>query len=93
MMRSRPSGILAPLATDLDLTLVADEIEVAGGTIRNAVQRATFLAAEGRHPSRRRRLRSSRGKLHKIGRLITAYDFERLGRQFFPSHNGFDGLR
>ena len=70
---------LAPLGEDLDLDRLATEIEVAGGTIRNAALGAAFLAAEGDHPiTMATMVKALQRELHKIGRLITASDFEGL---------------
>jgi AAA+ superfamily predicted ATPase len=76
---------LAPLGRDLDLDRLAGDVEVSGGTIRNAALGAAFLAADGGHPITMETLvKALQREMHKIGRLITASDFERLGAPSSP---------
>ena len=71
---------MAPLSPDVDLARLADEVEISGGTIRNAALGAAFLAADGGHPIGMDTLvRAIQREMHKIGRLVTASDLERLG--------------
>jgi hypothetical protein len=70
---------LAPVGRDLDLGRLAKEIEVSGGTIRNAALGAAFLAADRGDPIDMDTLVVAlQREMHKIGRLVTASDFERL---------------
>jgi AAA+ superfamily predicted ATPase len=76
---------LAPLRGDVDFQRLADEVEVAGGTIRNAALGAAFLAADEGVPIGMDILvRAMQREMHKIGRLITASDLERLGHPSLP---------
>ena len=74
--RCFPPG--APLR-DVDLDSLADDLELTGGTIRNAALGAAFLAAdEGGAITMPVVVRAIQRELLKIGRLVTADDFERL---------------
>ena len=71
---------LVPLDRDVDLERLANEVEISGGTIRNAALGAAFLAADGGHPIAMETLvRAVQREMQKIGRLVTASDLERLG--------------
>jgi ATP-dependent 26S proteasome regulatory subunit len=71
---------LAPLGKDVDLDRLAQEVEVPGGTIRNAALGAAFLAAdEGHRITMDTLVRAMQREMHKIGRLITSSDLEGLG--------------
>ncbi|MEU0405812.1 ATP-binding protein [Streptomyces sp. NPDC006197] len=62
----------APVAPDVDLTLIAREYPVAGGSIKNIALNAAFLAAADGGPiSRRHILRGVRREFEKIGKLWT----------------------
>ncbi|MEU4217125.1 ATP-binding protein [Actinoplanes sp. NPDC026623] len=62
----------APLADDVDVASLAREFPVAGGTIRNIVLNAAFLAAaDGGVIDRRHILHGTRREFEKIGRLWT----------------------
>jgi AAA+ superfamily predicted ATPase len=76
---------LAPLSEDVDLGRLADEVEVSGGTIRNAALGAAFLAADGGSLiSMDTLVRAIQREMHKMGRLITASDIGRLGTPSLP---------
>jgi hypothetical protein len=75
--RGLPKG--APRADDLDLDALADQFEVSGGTIRNAVVGAAFLAAEeGTAITMAHAVASLRRELQKAGRLVSPGDFARF---------------
>lgn len=60
----------APVAPDIDVDVLAREFAVAGGTIRNIVLNAAFLAADdGSVITRRHILHGTRREFEKIGRL------------------------
>ncbi|MEV8509053.1 ATP-binding protein [Actinoplanes sp. NPDC051475] len=60
----------APVAADVDPEALGREFEVAGGTIRNIVLNAAFLAAgDGQVIDRRHILDGTRREFEKIGRL------------------------
>jgi SpoVK/Ycf46/Vps4 family AAA+-type ATPase len=62
----------APLAPDVDVEFLAREFTVAGGTIRNIVLNAAFLAAaDGGVISRQHILHGTRREFEKLGRLWT----------------------
>jgi len=64
-----PAG---PIAPDVDVEFLAREFAVAGGTIRNIVLSAAFLAAaDGGVIDRRHTLHGTRREFEKIGRLWT----------------------
>jgi AAA+ superfamily predicted ATPase len=66
----------APLADDLELDRLADTFELSGGTIRNAVMSAAFLAAEAGTPIGRAHVVTAlRSELRKMGRLVADADF------------------
>ncbi|MST35286.1 AAA family ATPase, partial [Acidimicrobiaceae bacterium USS-CC1] len=76
--RSVPTG--APVADDLDLDALADGVEISGGTIRNSVLTAAFLAAEAGTPiTMQLAVTAVRRELQKLGRLASAADFRSLG--------------
>ncbi len=76
---------VAPLGKDVDLERLAEEVEVSGGTIRNAALGAAFIAAEEAHSITMDTLvRAMQREMHKIGRLITAADLGRLGAPSLP---------
>ena len=65
----------APVAADLDLEALAQHFELSGGTIRNAMLGAAFLAAEAGTPiTMAVALRSLQMELRKIGRLVSDTD-------------------
>ena len=60
----------APVAADVDLGWLARQLEVAGGSIKNIVLNAAFLAAaDGGVIDRRHVLRGARREFEKIGKL------------------------
>jgi hypothetical protein len=62
----------APVAADVDTDALGRAFEVAGGTIRNIVLNAAFLAADdGQVIDRRHILSGTRREFEKIGRLWT----------------------
>jgi AAA+ superfamily predicted ATPase len=62
----------APVAPDVDVDVLARDFPVAGGTIRNIVVNAAFLAAaDGGVIDRHHILRGTRREYDKIGRLWT----------------------
>ena len=76
---------LAPLGRDIDLDRLAQDVEVSGGTIRNAALGAAFLAADGGHPITMDTLvKALQREMYKIGRLVTASEFERLSTPPVP---------
>jgi SpoVK/Ycf46/Vps4 family AAA+-type ATPase len=69
----------APVGDDLDLDALADGLELSGGTIRNAVLGAAFLAAEAGGPiTMAVAVAAVQRELQKIGRLVNSSDFERM---------------
>jgi SpoVK/Ycf46/Vps4 family AAA+-type ATPase len=75
--RSLPSA--APVGPDLDLDRLADEVEVSGGTIRNVVVRAAFLAAEQSSPiTMEIMVTALRREFEKLGRLASASEWGRV---------------
>jgi hypothetical protein len=69
----------APLADDLDLALVAERFELAGGAIRNAALTAAYLAsADGRPISLRDIVRAVARELEKSGTPPTRAEFREL---------------
>jgi ATP-dependent 26S proteasome regulatory subunit len=59
----------APLAADVDLLLLAREVKLAGGNIRNiAVAAAYMAAAEQSSIALRHLLRAARREYHKMGK-------------------------
>jgi hypothetical protein len=78
--RCLPPG--APIGADLDLDALADQFEVSGGTIRNAMLGAAFLAADdGSAITMAHAVTSLRQELQKIGRLVSAQDFDRFAER------------
>lgn len=72
--RSLPAS--APRGADLDLDELADRFELTGGTIRNAVLGAAFLAAEAGTAITMELAVTALGReMKKIGRLVTPDDF------------------
>jgi SpoVK/Ycf46/Vps4 family AAA+-type ATPase len=68
----------APTGADLDLDFLADGFELSGGTIRNAVLAAAFLAAEAGTPiTMAAAVVALRRELQKLGRLVRPEDFGR----------------
>ncbi len=68
----------APVSADIDLGLLARQLPVAGGSIKNIVLHAAFLAAaDGGVIDRRHVLRGARLEFEKIGKLWN--DFSALG--------------
>ncbi len=66
----------APTGADLDLDFLADGFDVSGGTIRNAVLSAAFLAAEAGSPiTMATAVVALRRELQKLGRLVRPEDF------------------
>ena len=72
--RCLPAGM--PVADDLDLDRLADNFELPGGAIRNAVLGAAFLAAEAGSPiTMDLAVSALRREMVKIGRLVSEADF------------------
>ncbi|MGH9126458.1 MAG: ATP-binding protein [Acidimicrobiales bacterium] len=66
----------APTSADLDLDFLADRFDLSGGTIRNAVLAAAFLAAEAGTPiTMTSAVVALRRELQKLGRLVRPADF------------------
>ncbi|MCB0969458.1 MAG: hypothetical protein KDB37_21690, partial [Ilumatobacter sp.] len=73
-------GPRVPVADDVDLEFLANAFELAGGTIRNAVVTAAYLAADaGRPVVMADLIRGVAGEYRKLGRLCLESDF----RQWF----------
>ena len=69
----------APLAADLDLELVAERFELAGGSIRNAALTAAYLAADdGGAIGMAHVVRAVARELEKAGRPATRAEFREL---------------
>jgi SpoVK/Ycf46/Vps4 family AAA+-type ATPase len=69
----------APLDDDLDLDLVAERFELAGGAIRNAALTAAYLAAAaGRPIALRDAVRAVARELEKSGTAATRAEFREL---------------
>jgi SpoVK/Ycf46/Vps4 family AAA+-type ATPase len=78
----------APLATDVNLPLLADRLPVAGGTIRNVVLSAAFLAAAENDPvGMDQLLRAARREYAKSDAVWPAAAFPAAG----PDRNRGDG--
>ena len=61
----------APIKTDIDLNLLANEFELSGGYIKNAAVRAAFLAASAGGPIDMEILRlASALELEDMGRVV-----------------------
>jgi hypothetical protein len=68
----------APLAEDVDLEFLARQFKLPGGNIRNVALLSAFLAAEaGETIEMVHVIRSIRREYQKIGKLVTAAEFER----------------
>jgi len=69
-----------PLGPDIDLSLLARQFRLAGGSIRNVALAAAFLAAEQRQPvSMRHLMRATKRELQKMGRLVNDEEYRRYG--------------
>lgn len=69
-----------PLATDVDLMLMAKQFKLAGGNIRNIAVAAAFLAAEdGEGVGMKHLLQATKREFQKMGRLVNEADFFKLG--------------
>jgi SpoVK/Ycf46/Vps4 family AAA+-type ATPase len=69
----------APLAADVDLALLAQRFELAGGAIRGAALGAAYLAASGERPIAMDDLvRAIARELEKAGRPATPSEFREL---------------
>jgi len=67
-----------PLAADVDLDFMARKFKIAGAHIRNIALSAAFLAAaDGQVVTMNHLIQATRREFQKIGRLITAADFEK----------------
>lgn len=65
-----------PLADDLDLKLLADRFKLAGGSIRNILVSAAYLAAaDGGKVNMDHLLHGTRREFQKMGRLLHESDF------------------
>ena len=65
-----------PRAKDLDLTLMANRFKLAGGSIRNIIVSAAYLAAaDGGRVSMSHLMHGTRREFQKMGRLIQEEDF------------------
>ena len=65
-----------PRDPDLDLDLLARQVEVAGGSIRNIALAGAFLAAaDGGVVTMRHLLRATHREYQKMGKLLTASEF------------------
>jgi hypothetical protein len=66
-----------PLADDVDLDFMARKFRITGGHIRNIALSAAFLAAaDGRRVTMSHLIQATRREFQKIGRMVTANDFE-----------------
>jgi SpoVK/Ycf46/Vps4 family AAA+-type ATPase len=66
-----------PRDPDLDLDLLAERVEVAGGSIRNIALAGAFLAAaDGRVVGLAHLLRATLREYQKMGKILTAADLE-----------------
>jgi ATP-dependent 26S proteasome regulatory subunit len=64
-----------PRTDDLDFALLAHRFKLAGGSIRNVIVNAAFLAAaEGEPVAMRHLLHATRRELQKMGRLVSEAD-------------------
>ena len=78
----------APIAEDLDLDLFADRVEMVGGTIRNAVATAAFLAAEEDKPIGQAHVITAVGReMQKLGRLFDVSSIETTPSPPAPSNS------
>ena len=65
------------MAADVDLDFMAHRFKVAGANIRNIALSAAFLAAtDGQAVTMTHLVQATRREFQKVGRLITATDFE-----------------
>jgi SpoVK/Ycf46/Vps4 family AAA+-type ATPase len=65
-----------PLEEDVDLLLIAQKFQLAGGSIRNIAVAAAFLAAEeGNCVGMKHLLQATKREFQKMGRLINEEDF------------------
>jgi SpoVK/Ycf46/Vps4 family AAA+-type ATPase len=65
-----------PLADDLDLKLMADRFKLAGGSIRNILVSAAYLAAaDGGRVTMDHLMHGTRREFQKMGRLLHESDF------------------
>jgi hypothetical protein len=72
--RSLPDSL--PLAKDVDLPLLARRYKLSGGSIRNIVLAAAFLAAEeGQGVAMSHLLHATRRELQKQGKMVSPADF------------------
>jgi hypothetical protein len=68
-----PAGV--PRDPELDLKLLADRFEIAGGNIRNIIVSAAYLAANnGQMVSMEHLMHGARRELQKMGRLVNEQD-------------------
>lgn len=66
-----------PLSSQLNLDLIAKHFELSGGSIRNVALAAAFLAAEdGKVVKKKHLVHAIKREYQKIGRTITAKEFE-----------------
>lgn len=73
-----------PLASDVNLELLAQHFRLAGGNIRNIALAAAFLAAEANQAvSMEHLLQATKRELQKLGRLVGDDEF----LKFNPLHN------
>ncbi len=71
-----PDGL--PLAEDVDFNFLARQFKVTGGNIHNITLLAAFLAAtDGRVVGMEHMIQATRREFQKIGRMVTASDFDR----------------
>ena len=67
----------APRGDDIDLAFLARKFKITGGSIRNIILTAAFLAAEERQPIAMRQLVRAAGyEFQKMGKLVVEVDFE-----------------
>ncbi|MEP6620644.1 MAG: AAA family ATPase [bacterium] len=69
-----------PLGPDVDLSLLARQFRLSGGSIRNVALAAAFLAAEqSQDVSMRHLMRATKRELQKMGRLVNEEEHRRYG--------------
>ena len=69
----------------MDLDFLARKFRLAGGHIRNIVVAAAFLAAaDGRVVRMPHLIQATRREFQKLGRMVTATDFEDYYEQSQP---------
>jgi SpoVK/Ycf46/Vps4 family AAA+-type ATPase len=67
-----------PLEEDVDLNLIAQKFQLAGGSIRNIAVAAAFLAAEEGHSvGLKHLLQAIKREFQKMGRLVNEEDFKK----------------